>query len=78
MLIAEKNKQQLRAEGYKRQLGLRTEELTRALSTLETMKDKALYKRLMEDTLAHKAEMKRREWGLEAAQDSIRRLQEEL
>ena len=65
--MAEKNKQQLRAEGYKRQLDLRTEELTRALTSLESMKDKTLYKRLMEDTLAHKAEMKRREWGLEAA-----------
>ena len=66
MLIAEKNKQRLRAEGYKRQLGLRTEELTGALSRLESMKDKVLYKRLMDDTLAHKAEMKRREWGMEA------------
>ena len=47
-------------------MGLRTEELTRALSTLETMKDKALYKRLQEDALAHKAELKRRDWGMEA------------
>ena len=59
-------------------MALRTEELTGALSRIESMKDKVLYKRLMDDTLAHKAEMKRREWGLEAARDSIRRLQEEL
>lgn len=53
MLIAEKKKQQLRAEGYKRQLALRTEELTGALSSIESMKDKVLYKRLMDDTLTH-------------------------
>ena len=53
MLIAEKKKQQLRAEGYKRQLALRTEELTGALNRLESMKDKVLYKRLMDDTLTH-------------------------
>ena len=59
-------------------MGLRTEELTGALSSLESMKDKVLYKRLMDDTLAHKAEMKRREWGMEAAQNTISSLTEEL
>ena len=66
MLTADRNKQRRRAEAYKRLLDLRTEELTGALSSLETMKDKALYKRLQEDALAHKAELKRRDWGMEA------------
>ena len=43
-LVAEKNQQWLRAEGFKRQLGLRTKELTGALSSLEKMKDTVLYK----------------------------------
>ena len=42
--MAEKNQQWLRAEGFKRQLGLRTKELTGALSSLEKMKDTVLYK----------------------------------